>query len=177
MNSDSKITFRPAIVNDAKHLPDIERSASAAFRTLPNLAWLADGDVMSLEAHIEFVASGTSWVAVADDSNTIIGFLTAERFSDELHIWEVSIREEYQGRGVGRGLINFSLSDAGLKGATAATLTTFADVPWNAPFYARLGFKVLKGDEVSKRLIETLATEIEHGLPADRRCAMSRVID
>ena len=26
----------------------------------------------------------------------------------------------------------------------AVTLTTFRDVPWNAPFYARLGFRVIE---------------------------------
>jgi hypothetical protein len=34
-------------------------------------------------------------------------------------------------------------------------LTTFAHVPWNAPYYARLGFAVLTSDELGPELRAT----------------------
>ena len=60
-------------------------------------------------------------------------------------------------------------------GARELTLTTFAKVPWNAPFYARFGFEVLDERLLSPRLREILANERAHGLT--ERCAMRRYVD
>jgi hypothetical protein len=57
-------------------------------------------------------------------------------------------------------------------GLNALTLTTFRDVPWNAPFYARFGFETLAPGELDPRLEAILRAEIAHGIPGDRRCAM-----
>lgn len=54
----------------------------------------------------------------------------------------------------------------------AATLTTFRDVPWNAPFYVRLGFEILTEDAIDDRLATALRQDVEQGLPARLRCAM-----
>ncbi|RUQ46321.1 GNAT family N-acetyltransferase, partial [Corynebacterium pseudodiphtheriticum] len=51
----------------------------------------------------------------------------------------------------------------------AVTLTTFKHVPWNAPFYTRLGFK----PETDPRLAQILADEYAHGFEPGSRCAMS----
>jgi hypothetical protein len=40
-------------------------------------------------------------------------------------------------------LLDRAAADAAAKGLRALTLTTFAEVPWNAPYYARCGFRVL----------------------------------
>jgi hypothetical protein len=52
------------------------------------------------------------------------------------------------------------------------TLTTFRDLPWNAPFYQRMGFIVLTDDSLDPHLREALQAEIAHGFPAERRCTM-----
>lgn len=52
------------------------------------------------------------------------------------------------------------------------TLTTFRDVPWNAPFYARRGFELLDDTTIGERLQTILEKEAGHGLPRARRCAM-----
>ncbi|BFV60853.1 hypothetical protein KCMC57_up59570 [Kitasatospora sp. CMC57] len=46
----------------------------------------------------------------------------------------------------------------------ALTLTTFAEVPWNAPYYVRCGFEVIEGDEVGPGLRAIRAREAAHGL-------------
>ncbi|CPQ92972.1 acetyltransferase [Bordetella pertussis] len=63
-----------------------------------------------------------------------------------------------------------------LAGLPAITLTTFRDLPWNQPFYARLGFATLQADGLNVRLQAILAREASLGLPAARRCAMRREI-
>jgi N-acetylglutamate synthase-like GNAT family acetyltransferase len=44
---------------------------------------------------------------------------------------------------IGRQLIACVADHARTLGLTSLTLTTFRDVPWNAPFYARLGFEYI----------------------------------
>lgn len=105
-----------------------------------------------------------------------VGFLAAERVAPELHIWELSVREEWQGGDIGRRLIAKACAAAEMIDLTAVTLTTFRDVPWNAPFYAKVGFAILEGDEIGDRLKKILTYETEIGLPGERRCAMRRVI-
>lgn len=150
-------------------LPALERSAAQAFRQYPALAWLADSDVMDETEHARFQAEGGSWVAVSDQ-NQPLGFLCAAVVGDNLHIHELSVCQEAQGQGLGRQLLDQAIQAARAAGLHAVTLTTFAEVPWNGPFYARLGFKVLAAEHLDDRLAAILAEERAHGLKG--RCAM-----
>lgn len=164
------VVVRPAEMKDAEILPAIERSAGLAFRSIAELAWLADDDDLPVEFHRRLICRGTSWVA--EEGGSLIGFLSAEVFFDELHIWELSVHFDRQRKGIGHKLAQRALAEASLRGLGAVTLTTFGNVPWNAPFYARLGFKILEGYDVSPRLSAILHAEIEQGLPREQRRAM-----
>ncbi|BCJ06733.1 acetyltransferase [Pseudomonas sp. RtIB026] len=160
---------RPTLVSDIPLLPTLERSAAQAFRQLPHLAWLADSDVMNEAEHLTFVTEGGSWVAV-DGRDLPLGFLCASTTGDALHIHELSVRQEAQGQGLGRGLLDQARTAARLNGLAWLTLTTFDDVPWNAPFYARYGFERIPAPQLDARLQGILAGELAHGL--GNRCAM-----
>jgi predicted N-acetyltransferase YhbS len=81
----------------------------------------------------------------------------------------VSVRPDYQGVGVGRALIEWVVAWAAQAGMPAVTLTTFVDVPWNAPLYRRLGFRGLAEYEIGPELRAIQETEAAHGLdPATR---------
>ena len=76
------------------------------------------------------------------------------------------------GQGIGRRLIDAAIAAARVRGLSAVTLTTFRHVPWNAPYYQRLGFETLAAHQLNQRLAIILKGEVEAGLPGDRRCAM-----
>ncbi|ETH87020.1 acetyltransferase, GNAT family [Bordetella pertussis STO1-CHOC-0018] len=80
------------------------------------------------------------------------------------------------GGGIGGRLVRAAIDAAAAAGLPAITLTTFRDLPWNQPFYARLGFATLQADGLNVRLQAILAREASLGLPAARRCAMRREI-
>jgi len=166
--------IRPTLERDIQSLPEVERSAAQAFATWPALAWLAQGDVMDCEAHRAFVDAGGSWVVEGLDG-CILGFACARLEDQALHLHEVSVRREAQGQGVGRKLLLQVADAARQAGARELTLTTFADVPWNAPFYARLGFEVIDEGLLDARLQQILAGERAHGL--EGRCAMRLGVD
>ena len=69
-----------------------------------------------------------------------VGFVLAERHGASLHIGELDVRPDFGRRGIGTFLVAYSCQIAAVRGLRFVTLTTLEHVPWNAPFYARLGF-------------------------------------
>ena len=160
---------------DAEALPDIERSAGQVFREIPELAWIADGEDLTVECHRELIAKGASWVAV-DHEDRPFAFLSAEIQDGELHVWECSVRRDRQGLGIGRALLAKAIEDAKMRGLCALTLTTFRNVIWNELFYKKMGFQTVDDEETGERLRGLLRREVERGLPESQRCAMRLVL-
>lgn len=146
-------TLRLTEERDIPLLPAIERSAAQAFRQIPALAWLAESEVISPERHRLFLETDHSLLAVADDQP--IGFLLSEPLDDALFIVEIAVHQAWQGRGIGRMMLEQVIETARQAAYPAVTLTTFRDVPWNAPFYTRLGFSMLS----ERRLLAGLAAK------------------
>lgn len=162
------LRIRPTTLNDIAALPAIERAAAGRFRDFPALAWLADGEVISAEQHLDYVERGLSWLALANDQP--VGFILAEAHPSSLFIVELSVDLDWQGKGIGRQLIACVADHARTLGLASLTLTTFRDVPWNAPFYAKLGFEYVA--ELTPELREKREEEAAHGLAYNSRCAM-----
>jgi ribosomal protein S18 acetylase RimI-like enzyme len=162
--------IRTAELTDASELPQLERSAGQRYTTIPHLAWLADGDDMSVERHRHYITQGSEWVA-SSENGELVGFLAAEPAQGDLHIWELAVRADVQGRGIGSALIAAATLFAIDRKLRSLTLTTFADVPWNAPWYTRLGFEVTTPDQ---RLAAVMQAENERGLLG--RCAMRKTV-
>lgn len=165
------VITRLARADEAETLCQIERSAAQAFRLIEAFSWLAVGDVQSADTHRALIAAGTNWVA-ADDRDIPLGFLSAEITGPVLHILEISVGHLHQGFGIGRRLIDHAIETAAAGGLDAVTLTTFRTIPWNCPFYERIGFRILADEDLSPRLLTVLEQEEAHGLPRDTRCAM-----
>ena len=162
------ITVHPTRPGDVTALPAIERAAGERFRDYPELAWLAEGEVISAEQHLDYAERGLSWLALANDQP--VGFILAELHASSLFIVELSVHLDWQGKGIGRRLIACVADQARKRRLASLTLTTFRDVPWNAPFYARLGFEMIT--TLTPELREKREEETAHGLAYDARCAM-----
>ncbi|MDO7898488.1 GNAT family N-acetyltransferase [Pseudomonas citrulli] len=164
--------IRLAVPEDAPLLPAIEISAAQAFRLIDELSWLAESPPMSIECHSQRIALSTCWVAV-DAENRPQGFLSAERHGNDLHIYELSVMRSMQGQGLGRQLIEAAKAYARSSRLGFVTLTTFTDVPWNAPFYSRMGFQTKANPDLDQRLAAILSMEYQHGFAPESRCAMA----
>lgn len=163
------ITVRLARPDDAPQLPLIEQSAGKAFRGTVH-DWVADDESEPPEAYLPMIAGGEVLVAEADDA--VVGYVRIGQEGDELHVFELDVRSEQQGRGVGKALMAAARDEARARACSAMTLTTFSNLPFNAPFYERLGFVALAAP--SPRLAAILAREAERGLTD--RCAMRAVL-
>lgn len=101
--------------------------------------------------------------------------MLAEEVDGFGHVEQVSLLPSHARRGVGRALIETVGEWAAERGLSGLTLTTFAEVPWNAPYYERLGFRVLADDEQGPALREIRRAEIARGLDRWPRVAMVRI--
>ncbi len=72
-----------------------------------------------------------------------VGFVSVELLDGEAHIDQLSVLAAHGNRGTGRALLDEVIRWARGEGLAGVTLTTFRDVPWNAPFYRRVGFEVV----------------------------------
>jgi len=168
-------SLRLARTADAEHMPAIELAASQLFLAIDGLHDLAGQPGLPVDRLQRYIRKGHCLVAHVGDA--IAGFLVSEPFQRDLHIWEMDVSPQFQQRGIGAGLVRASMIDARNAGFSAVTLTTFRDVPWNAPFYARLGFEEITALDAHPRLAAELALEADNGMPIDRRCAMICFLD
>jgi len=162
---------RLARSEDVSELAAVERSAASVFRNV-GLDWLADGGTMDLALLTALCRDGTLWVA-ADEVDELVGFLAAHELDGAFHIAEVSIARFHQRQGHGTRLIAAAVDHARAEGFGAVTLTTYRDLPWNGPYYARLGFKEVDPGEAGPGHLKKLQAEAEAGHDPGRRCVMA----
>lgn len=136
-------TIRPTREDDIPQLIIVERAANAAS---DQLGFVNVEHVMSEEIHRVHQQDGRSWVAV-DEQDQPLGFAVACEVSGHGHLEELDVHPDYWRRGIGRTLIITVCEWASARGYSALTLTTERDVPWNAPFYAKLGFEIVPPEE------------------------------
>lgn len=164
--------IRPARRSDLPLLQDIERAAGEPFRAL-GMARVADDDPPPLEALDRYREAGRAWVTTGPDDRPL-GYLIADPVDGAAHIEQVSVHPSAAGRGLGSALLDHVAGWAATGGLNALTLTTFTHVPWNAPYYARLGFRVLTESGLTDGLRRIRAEEAEHGLDRWPRVCMRR---
>ncbi|HVN00141.1 MAG TPA: GNAT family N-acetyltransferase [Caulobacteraceae bacterium] len=160
--------IRPARPSDIPALDAIEQSGAETFAAYGEP--LADGSPPAAPGHWEAVlASGLLWIADHAEAGPV-GFLAAERVGGGLYVAEVDVTMAHQKHGYGRRLMRAAIDWARGEGLSDVTLTTFRDIPWNAPFYASLGFVELADAAMPPHLAEHLADEAERGF--EGRCGM-----
>jgi GNAT superfamily N-acetyltransferase len=169
-----RILVRPAADADLSELRRIERAASEMFRTL-GMVDVADHDPASIETLRGYAHGGRSWVA-ADEGGRPVAYVLADALDGGAHIEQVSLDPAHARRGIGRLLIGTVESWARGAGLRALTLTTFERVPWNAPYYRRIGFATLDDADLGPGLREVRDAEIARGLDRWPRVAMRRPV-
>ena len=150
----------------------IERKAVQLFRGHP--AW-AGYSGMSIPPVLleQAISRGLVWVAL-DDSGAPLGFvwLDAQTVGHAIGIAEIDVLPEFGRRGIGAALLEHACAWARASGYRRVDLGTLADVPWNAPFYARHGFAVVDKDDPA--FAYARQRDRENGFPDQLRVFMSR---
>jgi GNAT superfamily N-acetyltransferase len=75
-----------------------------------------------------------------ESAHSPAGFVHVLDTDGHAHLEQLSVIPSAGRQGYGRQLVEAALDEARNLGYTRVTLRTFAEVPWNAPFYASCGF-------------------------------------
>src|SRR5262249_5628007 len=166
-----RYSIRTARPQDLTRLPAIELAAAQL------LAGHAPASVLNETTAPDVLRmayrAGRLWVALADDA--AVGFAHVEVVErDAAHLEEIDVDPEHGRRGLGTRLVSAVCDWAARQGYEAVTLTTFRDVPWNMPFYARLGFEIVPAAQRSPALCAIVEDETRRGLDPARRVVMRR---
>lgn len=86
-------------------------------------------------------AAAPGFLLVAQtDAGRLVGFVHVIETDGVAHLEQLAVLPEYGRRGYGRMLTSAAMEEARERGYQRLTLRTYADVPWNAPFYRTMGF-------------------------------------
>ena len=155
--------IRPARPDELAELIEIERAADrlfplAGYGQTPGPASLAE-----LRAATALLVSGDPPACYA----------RIEVVDGRAHLAGLSVRPRFMRQGRGSELVRAACAWAAEHGYSEITLCTFAEVPWNGPFYAELGFGELA--ELTPGLQALRDAERSSGLDAmGRRVVLTR---
>jgi GNAT superfamily N-acetyltransferase len=166
--------IRPVRSTELPALQAIERAAGRPFADI-GMPEIAGDDPPPLAVLATSAKAGLLWVA-AGEADVPVAYLMAMAVDGCLHIEQVSVHPDSARRGIGRALIEHAADQARADDRPALTLTTFASVPWNAPYYVRCGFRVLDDAELTPGLRAIRRHEAELGLDKWPRVCMRRDI-
>ncbi|MEE9380409.1 MAG: GNAT family N-acetyltransferase [Hyphomonadaceae bacterium] len=105
--------------------------------------------------------------------NEIIGFSLCSVRKPDLYLDQVAVYPDHCRKGLGTALINTVMKDARARKLKTVSLSTFRNVPWNAPYYARLGFKEIPRKNLTKWMLELEALQMEY-MDIGKRCFMRK---
>ena len=164
--------IRRTRAGDLSVLQDIEVAAGAQFRDL-DMDLVADDDPPSADELSSYVDLGQAWVST-DANDRPVGYLLLLVVDGAAHIEQVSVHPDHARRRIGRSLVEHAARWATQHDFSVLTLTTFTDVPWNGPYYRRLGFEEIPNADLGPDLRRIRRHEAEHGLDRWPRVAMRR---
>ena len=163
---------RPTTLADTEPLPRIEVASGELFRTV-GLDAVADSPPTAPEVFAAAHHDGRLWVAVAA-TGEVVAFALGVYMDGHHHLQQLSVLPDHGRRGLGRALIEAVCVWARDQGGGQVTLSTFSDVPWNGPYYERLGFRPLAEWELGPDLATARVDEQAQGLDISKRMMMRR---
>lgn len=156
--------IEPAKPEHLSALPAIERAAAEIFPVgmIPDKV---KDFVLSLEEFEKALAKKHLWVAITAD-NQPVGFamIRVNAGGKSAILAELDVDPAHQQKGLGKALVQKVIMWARENGFQQLFLTTFSNVPWNAPFYEKVGFRSLSRNELTPTLVTFLDKEDKMGL-------------
>lgn len=137
--------IRPPTSRDLPALQGIESAADELYARV--LGPEPFGDAPCPTGADRAAAPGFLLVAEVPGCDAPIGFVhvvaiaQGDQDGPRAHLEQLAVLPAHQRRGLGGALVDAARREAGRRGHREITLRTFADIPWNAPFYARHGFR------------------------------------
>jgi len=163
------ILIREADPEDYQFLPEIEADAAQVFRAV-GLAGIADMQPNPPEYYKTLLEPKI--ILLAEYKSVPAGFGVAYPVDGQAYLREVSVKQAFSGRGIGRQLVEALIQKAIAQGYDKMILRTFRDIPFNTPFYQKLGFEIFEPDTNWPELTKIIGHEKTAGLELKPRVFM-----
>ncbi len=161
--------IRPAREDELRELGVIEREADALFAEIG----MNDMAAAAPESLLPAQRAGRLLVAVTH-ADEPVGFGRHGTPGPIPDVEEAGVLAGYAGRGLGVRLLDAAEEWARKRGYRRMTLTTYRDVPWNGPWYRRMGWEVVEEDRLTPELRALRKREGAAGLDVRPRQAMEK---
>jgi GNAT superfamily N-acetyltransferase len=156
-------------------LSRIEKSAASLFLDTP-YSFLVNAEPLPLDFVRERFQAGQVWVAV-DQHDAVIGYAVTREVDDTIYLQQIDVHPEHGQKGIGYALVDTVCSWAKRHSYRVMSLSTFRDIPWNAPFYSKFGFRILDESELTTGFQQIRLKEFEAELPISERVIMHRKLE
>jgi ribosomal protein S18 acetylase RimI-like enzyme len=129
---------RPARAADLKQLAPLEEAGGPMFEEA--LGDLTGDPLMSPAPRGGDRDDTPGFLLVVGRVGEPVGFVHVEVVEGFAHLAQLSVHPDAMRQGIGSALVRAAMAEARALGYDRLSLTTYRDLPWNGPFYARLGF-------------------------------------
>jgi len=156
---------------DVPFLAAVEESAATLFADTPYSAEVSAG-TLPISVLESCRANDLLWVARVGDTTEPVGFGAVILIDGAAHLHELSVRSDMGRQGIGSALMKTILTALTSRSYNTVTLSTYRDVPWNGPYYARLGFREVGSVDLTPGLLRIRENEAAEGLDVSHRVIM-----
>ena len=151
-----------------------DRAASELFRPtglIPDMAAIPQS--IPADTLAEGIENGM--LLTATSKSGPVGFGLCQQYEERLYLHQLSVDPAHGRKGLGGALVRYVFALAEDKSCGSITLSTFRDIPWNGPFYAKLGFREIPRKKMTKWMLAVEAAQAET-LDVTQRCFMRRPV-
>lgn len=169
--------IRLARPEDVAALPQLEVAAGLLFKTHPGELGISDEMYEYPNEEALFAAAqeeGRLWVASVGEA--VVGFALLREVGGAAHLEEIDVLPAHGRQGIGGALLEAACAGARAAGYPIISLRTFREVAWNAPFYARHGFRIVESASLSPAHLALEDEEEASGLRRSLRVTMARTL-
>jgi len=163
-----EVVFRNARLDEIDLLRQLEREAATRFAVL-GIPPIEITDACVLAERI-----GQGQLLIAEVDGRAVGLVIFSQVDGTAYIEELDVHSAFAHRRLGAALIDAVEVWAKPVGLSALTLSTFRDIPFNAPYYGRLGFVIMREEELGPGLTAIAQKHASTGVNVAPRVWMRR---
>jgi len=164
------VSIRLAEPEHLKAIPVIELAAATLFAEadLPQSLRHKVSEMSHLRVAMD---DARLWIALTDNEKPV-GFAITDVIDKVAHLDELDVLPEFGRQGIGTRLLSNVVDWARAGRFPCLQLMTFRHVPWNAPFYEKLGFEILDASDYGPQTADLIRKESRAGLDVNKRVVM-----
>jgi GNAT superfamily N-acetyltransferase len=166
--------LRDGRIEEVARIQEIEKASSGRFAQIGMVEIAVDAPTSS--ATLVARIGSRDLVVAVDTENRPIGFAMFSEIGACGYIEQMDVLPSHAGQRIGAALIDEIGRRCAARGLSALLLSTFRDVPWNAPYYRRLGFEGIDDKALSHAMAQIRRDHRARGLDETLRVFMRRPI-